>query len=607
MTQPLSWNLHGNDQLSGVLEKLDRTLEKLAKHLDKVTGDAKQMGRELDRTETSSARAGRGLDHLSKDAEKAESRLDRLGRRARDMSSKMGSAFGSVSSVASAGLGAIISLSAAAAIGLGVAAGAAGAFAVKTAADNETAQISFEVLLGSAQKAQGYLAKLHAFAAATPFEMPQLRESASRLLAVGVATDRIIPLLTRLGDATSAMGTGAEGIDRAVYALQQMSQAGKVSLEDINQLTDAGIPALDALSAKLGTTVADLRKDISAGKIKPEELFQAILDGAGKTFPKLKGMMARQATTLSGLWSTFKDNTGQSLAKFAEPAIPGMKKVLDWLSTNIPKGLDTIRGMGADVAEIFDGSSIKPEFMAAMQKLGDKVLPALKKGWSDIKTYLEENREKLEKIGRWINEVGIPVFGTGLVKAIEGTASAITTTIDVVYFLVDAFVGGSISIITVLGDILDAAVWAFGWIPGIGPKLKESQKDFEEWSKGILDKLDRIDGKKVTVSLGFKTAERNAEGKPPPRDPFEDHNRAFGGPTWAGQTYTWNERGTEKFYANVSGRIESAADGRSRASRGGGEDMVTIRVIVETPTGKVIRTELLSYKRSSGLTSLGLA
>uniref|UniRef100_UPI0032997464 tape measure protein n=1 Tax=Salmonella enterica TaxID=28901 RepID=UPI0032997464 len=79
------------------------------------------------------------------------------------------------------------------------------------------------------------LRKLADFAAKTPFDFPTLQKAASRLIAVGTEADRVIPIMTVLGDATAAMGTGAEGVDRAVMALQQMQVKGKVTGEEMLQ------------------------------------------------------------------------------------------------------------------------------------------------------------------------------------------------------------------------------------------------------------------------------------------------------------------------------------------------------------------------------------
>jgi len=390
--------------------------------------------------------------------------------------------------------------------------GAAGLFGIKMAAANETAMVSFELLLGSVSKAQSFLAKLQAFSAATPFEMPTLKDAASRLLAVGVNADRIIPIMTRLGDATSGMGTGAEGIARAVYALQQMSQAGKVSLEDINQLTDAGIPALDALSSKLGMTVAKLRDEISAGRIKPEMLFSAIEQGAGATFKRLNGMMVKQSATLSGIWSTFKDNASQSLAKFTEPAMPALKRLVSFSADVIPKMLGGIQNFGRMLGETFKNSTVPEHLMKALQKMGHEIIPVARDALHSMAKTLRDNKEGLEKLGHFIANNVIPVIGFLIKYGLGSLAVAFNVVVTVISHLVDAFnLWRAMTFTTIkfivdtirngLGIIVHGAAAAFGWIPGLGPKLKDAASEFDKFFLKVDNELDRLAGKKVDVRV----------------------------------------------------------------------------------------------------------
>ncbi|MGE4164213.1 MAG: hypothetical protein AB7G23_21025, partial [Vicinamibacterales bacterium] len=92
---------------------------------------------------------------------------------------------------------------------LGGALGAAKSAMIDFNSDLQKAQISFEAMLGSAQKAEAYLRQLQQFAAQTPFEFPELLKAARGFMNVGVAAEQVIPLLTRVGDAVAHMGGGA--------------------------------------------------------------------------------------------------------------------------------------------------------------------------------------------------------------------------------------------------------------------------------------------------------------------------------------------------------------------------------------------------------------
>lgn len=278
-------------------------------------------------------KAERGLRRLRSDLSKTE--VD-----GKSMGAGLGRSFATLGTV---GMGAVV----------GIGAGFAGltGYGVKIAADNETASVSFEVLLGSAKASEAFLKDLGDFAATTPFEFPELREAASKLIAAGTAADDVIPIMTALGDSTSAMGTGAEGIDRAVNALNKMKITGKVSAETMQQLAEAGVPAWDALASKLGVDVAQAQEMVTSGQVKVNDVMAAMAEKAGPSFARVDGMMAKQSETLTGLVSTFKDVMGQKLGTAAAPIVESLKKALPGLTDTFGNLLETLAPVIAHLGE----------------------------------------------------------------------------------------------------------------------------------------------------------------------------------------------------------------------------------------------------------------
>lgn len=231
-----------------------------------------------------------------------------------------------------------------------------------TASQMEQASIAFTTMLGSGEKAQAFIADLTKFAANTPFEFAGLQEAASSLISAGIEANKVIPIMTTLGDVTSGMGTGAEGIQRATVALQQMNAAQKIGAEDLNQLRDAGIPVYDLLSAATGKSKAEVVKLAQAGKLGKKEL-DALMKGleTGAGLERFTGLMEKQAQSLGGVMSTLKDNFSQGLAAALAPAIPQIKKIVSDIGNALPG--------------IFSG---------VISALG-KVTPLLATGWNAAK------------------------------------------------------------------------------------------------------------------------------------------------------------------------------------------------------------------------------
>jgi tape measure domain-containing protein len=246
-------------------------------------------------------------------------------------SSRLGSFFGRIAKTGLAALTAV-----------GIAAGGVG---VQTAAGMETAEIAFTTMLQSGDKAKSFLGELSSFAAKTPFDLPGLQRSAQSLISIGIDADKVIPIMTTLGNVTSGMGTGAEGIQRATVAIQQMNAAGRISAEDLNQLRDAGIPVFDLLTAATGKTTAEIADMASKGKLGREELEQLMSAlETGKGLERFNGMMEKQSASLSGLWSTLKDTFSVGMAEAIQPAIPLLKEGLAGAITFVGQALPYVQG-----------------------------------------------------------------------------------------------------------------------------------------------------------------------------------------------------------------------------------------------------------------------
>lgn len=181
--------------------------------------------------------------------------------------------------------------------------------------------IAFESMLGSAEKTKVLLKKLTDMAAKTPFEFPELATAAKKMLAFGFEAEKIPNIMKNIGDASAGLGLGAEGVSRITTALGQMQAKQKVQAQELLQLTEAGIPALDILAKHFGKTTAEISQMQEKGLIPAEEAIDALIKGMGERFPD---MMAKQSKSFDGLMSTVRDNIQITFGKILEPAFDNL-------------------------------------------------------------------------------------------------------------------------------------------------------------------------------------------------------------------------------------------------------------------------------------------
>lgn len=227
--------------------------------------------------------------------------------------SKLGGIAKKGAGVAVAAVGAVT-----AALGAGVVAG------VKYNASIESYQTSFEVMTGSAEKAAEVIDKLKKVGAETPFELPDLADTTQLLMNYGFSADEAMDKLMMLGDISQG---SAEKMSRIATAYGQMSSAGKVSLEDVKQMIEAGFNPLQEISESTGESMASLYDRISKGTISVDEItasMQRATSEGGKYFQS----MEKQSQTFSGLISTLKDNAQQLLGEVVKPISDGLTESL---------------------------------------------------------------------------------------------------------------------------------------------------------------------------------------------------------------------------------------------------------------------------------------
>ena len=202
--------------------------------------------------------------------------------------SKLGGIAKKGAGVAVAAVGAVT-----AALGAGVVAG------VKYNASIESYQTSFEVMTGSAEKAAEVIDKLKKVGAETPFELQDLADTTQLLMNYGFSADEAMDKMMMLGDISQG---SADKMSRIATAYGQMSSAGKVSLEDVKQMIEAGFNPLQEISESTGESMASLYDRISKGTISVDEItasMQRATSEGGKYFQS----MEKQSQTFSGLIS----------------------------------------------------------------------------------------------------------------------------------------------------------------------------------------------------------------------------------------------------------------------------------------------------------------
>ena len=195
----------------------------------------------------------------------------------------------------------------------------------------EALEVSFSTLLRSTEKANQLVSQLKDYGNVTPYDTEGLSKAAQTMLSFGISYEKVMPTLRQLGDV--AMGS-QDKLSRLTLAFSQMSAAGRVTKEDLNQMVDAGFNPLQVISQQTGESIGTLFDKVSKGQVSVQQIANAFADATNEG-GQFHNMALNMSDTVEGKMSTMQDaidGAYQSIGKFIEPAV---KSGIDLLTDGV--------------------------------------------------------------------------------------------------------------------------------------------------------------------------------------------------------------------------------------------------------------------------------
>lgn len=216
-------------------------------------------------------------------------------------------------------------------LGAGAGLGAGIFFPLKLAGEMEQAGIAMEFFTESAAKGQKFLEELQTFAAKTPFEFPDVRDAAVGLMPIykqmyGIdeAMKQTMRTIAAFGDAAGLTGAGIQGMNLALLGFRQIGTIGKLSMEELRQVTENLLIPMNIILDELGLT-GDALDNLAKEGIEAKVAMEAIVRALEKNFA---GGMEKMSKSLLGLTATIKDTATLTVWHFGAGMAEPVKRVL---------------------------------------------------------------------------------------------------------------------------------------------------------------------------------------------------------------------------------------------------------------------------------------
>jgi tape measure domain-containing protein len=215
---------------------------------------------------------------------------------------------------------------------------AVGGGALKAAADLDSLKRGLISVAGSSGAAEQQLARLREVAKLPGLGFNEAVQGSIRLQAAGFSANQAEKSLSAFGNAIASVGGGKAELDGVTLALTQIASKGKISAEEINQLSERVPQVRKAMQTAFGT--ADT------------EVLQKSGLGAEEFVSKLTAELAKIPPVTGGIKNDFEnlsDTIQQSAAKVGTSLVPAASAITNVLAPAVTGLADGYSRLSAPV------------------------------------------------------------------------------------------------------------------------------------------------------------------------------------------------------------------------------------------------------------------
>ena len=173
---------------------------------------------------------------------------------------------------------------------------------VRVRGEFQSMQTAIETMVGK-DVASGLMAQLKEMAKISPLTLTDMVDAEKMMLGFNIQAEDTVRYLQALSDIS--MGD-ANKFKSLTLAFSQMSAAGKLMGQDLNQMINAGFNPLQLIAEKTGKSISTLKDEMSKGAVSAEMVQQAFID-ATSAGGKFYQMSENASKTINGQLSMMQD------------------------------------------------------------------------------------------------------------------------------------------------------------------------------------------------------------------------------------------------------------------------------------------------------------
>lgn len=300
------------------------------------------------------------------------------------------------------------------------------------------------ILAGSTDKAQEVVNRLNAAVTDTAYGLDAAATSTQKLATSGLDLDKSAQMVQDLMDAISFYGDGTNAtLENVVDAMAKMNASGKISSDQWQRLTDAGVPLLKIFAEETGMSMAKVMDSFSTGAISAEKFNDILMDAlenGTESFPavagKAKEMAGSFATSFSNMGARIAIGVGNVITAFnnflQDSGLPSLQSLianfgtviktgLNWVAENLPVVLNGAIDLIKKVMENM------PQLSAIIGKIVDVVRSSVGPVMDTVKSMVTWFIDNLPAVAKNLDDMMPLIIGIGTaIAAFKGYFAVIT-------------------------------------------------------------------------------------------------------------------------------------------------------------------------------------
>lgn len=282
----------------------------------------------------------------------------------------------------------------------------------------------------------------------TSFGLDAAATTAANAVASGVKPGAQLAQVLKTVANTSALAGRDMSELGAIF--NKVAASNKVQMDVINQLHDAGVPALALIAKEIGKTAEETAELASAGEINFETFERAMRKGVGDAAIEM-------GKTTRGSWANMQAAMSRVGAAIVKDIIPRVRDSIQgltqWFDANLANIVNTVTGL------VMTLKGLALSAFEVGRQVGEYLIPKLSILWRNISEQLIPILKDL-----WQNVIKplIPVIGVSLVLAIGLVVDIINAFVVAIGWLYNSISSGNpilLGLIGLFGTL--AAVMAF--------------------------------------------------------------------------------------------------------------------------------------------------